>query len=195
MLLFDGNLVAIKKKGEGYQENLGSSQLGRFKIVLEEAISEHDASPLGKFEKELEEKFGIQDMTPKALEKEYKRVARREIGFDQDGEPVFKLNENDETRLLRFRQFACKYLFLFSGVAIAIASAITAAFLVTRQALKRIAKRFKRDEKSGKVVPSWNLIPSEEKGGGVVPSTLDWLSDNLLAVLGAVLLFLFFYKR
>ena len=109
-------------------------------------------------------------MTPKALEKEYKQVARREIGFDQDGEPVFKL-------------------------AIAIASAITAAILVTRQALKRMAKRFKRDEKSGKVVPSWNLIPSEEKGGGVVPSTLDWLSDNLLAVLGAVLLFLFFYKR
>ena len=52
MLLFDGNLVAIKKKGEGYQENLGSSQLDRFKIALEEAISEHDASPLGKFEKE-----------------------------------------------------------------------------------------------------------------------------------------------
>ena len=162
MLLFDGEVVARKRKGGGYQRELGSFQLSRFEALLKEAVDEYDTTPLGKFEREMEDKFGIEDMTPKALEKEYKRrVARQEIAFDEDGEPIFLLKDSDETRLLKFRQFARRNLFLFAGVAIAIASAITAAILVTRQALRRMAKRFER--KDGRVIPSNKITPSEEK--------------------------------
>ena len=157
MLLLDGEIVARKRKGEGYQRELGSFQLSRFEALVKEAVDEYDATPLGKFERELEDKFGIEDMVPKALEKEYKkRVARREIAFDEDNQPIFLLKDNDETRLLRFRQFARKYLFLFAGVAITIARALTAVILVTRQALRKTAKRFERQKgtSSDKITPS-----------------------------------------
>ena len=131
-------------------------------------------------------------MTPKALEKEYKkRVAKREIAFDNTDEPIFLLKDSDETKLLRFQQFARKYFFFFGGVAIAVASALTGVILVTRQALKKTAKRFKRQ----KVTPS-KIVPSQgEKGGEeIVPDTLNWVSENLLVVVGIVLFLLFLYK-
>ena len=40
-------------------------------------MDEYDATPLGKFEVELESKFGIEDMVPKALEKEYKKKSSK----------------------------------------------------------------------------------------------------------------------
>ena len=193
-LLFDGDIVARKRKGQGYERELGSFPLSRFEITVQEATQEHDATPLGKFEREMEDKFGIQDMLPERLEEEYrKRVARREIAFDQDGQPIFMLREDDNTRLLRFRQFARKYLFLLSGIAITIASAITAVILVMRQALRKTAKSFKKDEKTGGVVPFTDITPSQG-GGQIVPDTLDWVSVNLLVVVGMVLLFLFLLK-
>ena len=133
-------------------------------------------------------------MVPKALEKGYKkRVARREIAFDEDNEPIFLLKDSDETRLLRFRQFARKYLFLFAGVAIAVASALTAIILVTRQALRKTAKRFKRQKAS----PSDKIVPSQEErgdGGEIIPDSLNWLSDNLLIVVGIVIFLFLFYN-
>ena len=104
MLLFDGEIVARKKKGEGYQRELGSFRLSRFEALVKEAVDEYDATRLGRFEVELENKFGIEDMVPKALEKEYKkRIARY----------IFLLKDSDETRLLKFQQFARKYLFFW----------------------------------------------------------------------------------
>ena len=175
MLLFDGEIVARKKKGEGYQRELGSFQLSRFEALFKEAVDEYDTTPLGKFERELEDKFGIEEMVPK------------------DGEPIFLLRDSDETRLLRFRQFARKYLFLFAGVAIAVASALTAIILVTRQALKKTAKRFKRQ----KVSPSDKIVPSQEEregGGEIIPDSLNWLSDNLLIVVEIVIFLFLFYN-
>ena len=174
---------------------MGSFQLSRFEIAVQEAVQEHNATPLGKFERELEDKFGIQDLVPRALEKEYnKRVARREIRFDQHGQPVFTLKDNDETRLLSFRQFARRNFFLFAGVAIAIASAVTAAILVTRQALRKAGKRLKREE----VIPSNKIVPvqgGESGGGQIVPNTLDSVSNNLLTVVGAILFLLFLSRN
>ena len=73
ILLFDGNVITRRKKGEGYQTELGSLQLSRFQAFLREAVDEYDETNLGKFERAMEDMFGIEDMIPKALEKEYRR--------------------------------------------------------------------------------------------------------------------------
>ena len=193
-LLFDGDVAARKSKGQGYEKELSSFQLSRFEATVQEAIQEHDSTSLGKFEMELEKKFNIQDLTPEALRKEYnRRVTKREIAFDgTSGEPIFLLKDGDETRLLKFRQFARRNLFLFAGVAIALASAITAVILVTRRAVRDTGSKFKtRDKEKGET----DIIPSEEKEREIIPQTADFVSDNLLTILGVLLLVLFLSKR
>ena len=59
MLLFDGDVVARKRKGQGYERELGSFQLSRFEATMQDAIQEHDATPLGKFEAEMEKSLGF----------------------------------------------------------------------------------------------------------------------------------------
>ena len=71
-------------------------------------------------------------------------------------------------------------------------ASLTATILVMRQALKKTAKRFRKQKLTpGKIVPSHG-----GKGGGeeIIPDSLDWLSDNLLVVLGVVLFLLFLHN-
>ena len=158
---------------------------------------EHDESELGQFEMELEVRFGIEDLTPEQLEREFKRrVARKEVTRDeQTGKITFRLRTDDRTNLLLFKQFAKRYLFLFSGVAIVIASALTAVIIVTRQAIRDTGKSFKSKKNAGKgdTTPGEDIGPSG--GGEIIPDTLDWVSDNLLTVTGLIILALLLYNR
>ena len=148
------------------------------------ARQEFDATQLGQYDRYLE-KQGLQDTPPDTLIRLYREHMEinpeaRFRNCEAVGD-VYNLNGN--IRLEKFKRWARKNVFLLSGLAIAIASAITAVILVTRQVLKKGAKMAKETKKviddSSEKTPfgpfiSWITIMGE-KG-------LEFLSNNLWVI-------------
>ena len=131
---FDLDVVGAWVEGEGYIKNTDSPRFQEFEELVRDTVAEHDATPLGRFERQLEEQFGIEHLKPSVLREEFDRKLKRgEIIYDKEsGEVTFDMRVDDCSRLLRFKQFAKRNLFLFSGLAITIAAALTAVILVVR---------------------------------------------------------------
>ena len=163
MLLFDGNLVVCFEKGKGYFKEEGSPKYERLEELVKRCNEEFSETPMGKF-RDYAKTMCI-EYTPDKLIKEYnKRVARRQIRIEKGGNVTISIKWDDEPRLERFKTFVRKNLFLISGAAIAIASAITAVILVMRQSLKRTAKDLSDRVKKAVVKVEVTEVKKEQTG-------------------------------
>ena len=190
---FEGSVVGWHSDGEGYtisdEDPSRDSAVSRFRRLASEAQSEFEETDLGKYRIWLEDQ-GIEDTTPGDL--------KRLFAFERRN-----FSENDLTRLERFKQFARRNLFFLSGLAIVIASAITAVILTARQGLRRASKSVRKGDKKGggssgdkgEVLDGDDLTPSGQTPRDAISGFLSWLSDNLIFVTFLIVLTLLLLRE
>ena len=165
------------------------TDLGQFGEMIEHEIGEEiplqDLKDFASRQVEIEDSF-----LPENLRETRKDRAKR-ILSNLLKRP--RLDENELLRLQRLKEWAKRNLFVISGVAIVVASAITAVVLVMKRALRSssraLGKQSKIDPNSSPVAPFYNwLLENGEK-------PLTFTSRNLFVVaLAMVLSFLLLEK-
>ena len=163
-----------------------SRKLQLFKSKANDAMQEFDQSESGQFNQLVE----IEESLLPRVEGETKRQHAKRVLRNLLKRP--KLDENEMLRLQSFKEWAKRNLFVLSGVAIAIASAITAVILVMKRALRSSSKVFKKqtklDPKTSPIAPFYNWILD---GGS---KALEFASKNLFVSVFVVLLLFYFWK-
>ena len=157
----DGKLVFAKP----------SAYLTRFQDAAMRAEDEFEATPLAMFHQTMEEEEGGVEDIPLV---ELRDIARLQLEIEDSFLPevngetraqrtkrvmerVFRrprLSENDLLRLERFKSWARRNLFLISGIAIVVASALTAVILVIKGSLRAGSKKLKEAKRPKPVDPS-----------------------------------------
>ena len=156
----DGRLVFSKP----------SAYLKRFKDTAMKAQDEFESTPLSMFRQTIEEDGGVKDIPLRELREIANLQVEIEDSFlpEVNGETtkermkrvmrrVFRrprLSENDLLRLERFKRWARRNLFLLSGIAIVVASALTAVILVLKGSLRATSKKLKEAKRPTPVEPS-----------------------------------------
>ena len=123
-----------------------------FRRLTKEAQDEFDYTPFGRYRNYLE-RTGLvpKDIIRSTLIDLFEDERRNRSSARYNKKDValnIELTENDLTWLEHFKKFVRNNLFLLSGVAITVASAITAIILTTRQALKKGAKAIKKGKRT-----------------------------------------------
>ena len=198
-------ISGIQFKGKQVIITRGASAIFNPKVDISEfqkaaeAQEEFDNTPLGRFKNQLEDEQGLFDIDRKTLQGMYEnqQLLNPEVRYNNGDERVElpDLSANDLVRLEKFKQWARKSLFILSGVAIAVASAITAVVLVMRSTLKEGEKATQQakkvlDDATKKNDPIFNWISKIAEMGA---QGLNWLSKNLW-VLALVITFFVFNK-